>query len=153
MRVYLVQHGKAASADVDTARPLTGKGRREVEKVAVFIEPLKLAVDYLWTSDKERAIETAEILAGAIEVRKERKTRTGLSPNDDVRPLAEELAGSRGDVMIVGHMPFLNRLAGLLLAGSENSAPVAFRNGGVVCLSGVEEQWQVQWIVLPELLA
>ena len=38
MSVYLVQHGDSVSKDVDLARPLSEKGRRDVEKVADFLE-------------------------------------------------------------------------------------------------------------------
>jgi phosphohistidine phosphatase len=56
--------------------------------------------------------------------------------------------------MIVGHLPFLSRLASTLLIGDETVALVAFRNGGVVCLERGEEKgrWRLTWAVVPELL-
>ena len=36
MQVYLVQHGKAQSKDVDPSRSLTERGRQETERVAAL---------------------------------------------------------------------------------------------------------------------
>lgn len=37
MHLYLIQHGDAKSEQEDPARPLSDKGRRDVEKVAGFL--------------------------------------------------------------------------------------------------------------------
>jgi len=56
--------------------------------------------------------------------------------------------------MIVGHLPFLGKLASLLLTGCESANTVAFKQGGIVCLSRSElKQWQINWMVTPEILA
>ncbi len=153
MKLYLVQHAKAASKEVDPQRSLTEEGRRDIWKVAAYIEPLKLWVDCLWNSGKRRAVQTAEILAEVIEIKEAKIARDGLAPNDDVTTLRDELASVQQDIMIVGHLPFLSKLASLLLAGSESANTVAFRNGGIVCLNRSEtNQWQIDWIVTPELI-
>jgi phosphohistidine phosphatase len=55
--------------------------------------------------------------------------------------------------MIVGHMPFVSKLASLLLTGSESSGTVAFRQSGIVCLNYSDEnQWQLSWMITPDLL-
>ena len=153
MKLYLVQHAKAASKQADPQRPLTEEGRRDIQKVASFIRPLGLGLDYLWHSGKKRAAETAEILAEALEIKKTKTARDGLGPNDDVAALKNELAPLQQDVMIVGHLPFLSKLASLLLAGSESAGTVAFKQGGIACLSRSDQnQWQIDWMVIPELL-
>jgi len=153
MKLYLVQHAKAASKETDPERSLTGEGRRDIQKVAAFIKPLNLSVDYLWHSGKNRAQQTAEILANVVEVRKEMAAHDGLSPNDDVTALKEELISKNQDTMIVGHLPFVSKLASLLLTGSESSGTVAFRQGGIVCLLYSDDnQWQLQWMIVPDLL-
>ena len=153
MKLYLIQHGRAASRDVDSRRPLTEEGRRDVEKIAAFVEPLGLSVDYLWHSRKMRAIQTADILAGVVTVREEKTACDGLAPNDDVSAVRDEIISGGRDVMIVGHMPFVSKLASLLLAGSESADVVVFRQAGIVCLSYPESShWQVEWIIVPDLL-
>jgi phosphohistidine phosphatase len=163
MKLYLVQHAKAASEQIDPQRGLTEEGRSDIQKVAAFIKPLNLCVDYLWHSGKKRAAQTAEILAEVIKI----KTLTihdGLRPNDDVKAFKDELVSATEDIMVVGHLPFLSKLASLLLTGSEprpsergegeSADTVAFRNGGIVCLSCSEKnQWQIDWVITPELIA
>ncbi len=153
MRVYLVQHAKAASKQVDPERALTEKGLCEIRKVAAFIKPLNWCVDYLWHSGKRRAEQTAEILAEVVRINEAKIARDGLGPNDDVTVLRDELVSLGRDVMIVGHLPFLSKLASLLLAGSESAGTVAFKQGGIACLSRSDQnQWQIDWMVIPELL-
>ncbi len=154
MKLYLVQHAQAVAQDVDSQRPLTEKGRRDIRKVAGFIKPLHIAVDCLWHSGKMRAIQTADVLAQVVKTNKPPAARDGLGPLDDVTALASELASIAGDVMIVGHLPFLAKLTSLLLTGSQSVEPVAFKQGGIVCLNRSDEnRWQIQWMVTPELLA
>ncbi len=153
MKLYLVQHAKAASKETDPQRPLTEEGRRDIQKVAAFIKSLNLSVDYLWHSGKNRAQQTAEILAEVVEVKKEMAAHEGLSPNDNVTVSKDELISGRKDIMIVGHLPFLPKLASLLLTNSESSNTVAFKNGGIVCLNCSDDnQYQLQWMIIPELL-
>ena len=153
MKLYLVQHAKAALKQVDPQRPLTEEGRQDIQRVAAFIKPLNLCVDYLWHSGKRRAVQTAEFLAEVVEINKTQTIHDGLGPNDDVTVLRDDLALAQQDVMIVGHLPFLSKLTSLLLAGSESDNTVAFKQGGIVCLSRSDEnQWQIDWMVTPELL-
>ena len=153
MKLYLVQHAKAASKEVDPERPLTEEGRGDIQKVAAFIKPLNLSVDYLWHSTKTRAIQTAEILAEVIKIHKEKIEREGLAPNDNVTAIKDELIATQQDTMIVSHMPFVSKLASLLLTGREFADTVAFRQGGIVALNSSEpNQWKIEWMVIPELL-
>ncbi|MCH7558218.1 MAG: phosphohistidine phosphatase SixA [Planctomycetes bacterium] len=153
MKLYLVQHAKAASKDADPQRPLTEEGRRDIQKVAAFIKPLNLSVDYLWHSGKKRAVQTSEFLAEVVKINETQIIHDGLGPNDDVTALKNELISARQDIIIVGHLPFLSKLASLLLTGCESSNTVAFKQAGIVCLdySG-DNQWQLDWLIIPELL-
>src|SRR3989304_3546807 len=165
MKLYLVQHAKAASKEADPERPLTEEGVRDIQKIAAFIKPLNLCVDYLWHSGKKRAEQTAEILAEVIRINKGKTARGGIDPNDDVKVLKDKLSTSKQDIMIVGHLPFLSKLASLLLTGSESANTVAFKQAGVVCLNRSDENqsfdklkmvsgstevnvepWQLEWM-------
>ena len=163
MNLYLVQHGKAFAKDADPDRSLTQEGRAEVEKIASFIEPLNLCVDCVWHSGKTRAVQTAEILARVLKADKGLVQRDGLGPNDNVGNLKNELDTLDRDVMIVGHLPFLSKLAAALITGDESAGVVAFKNAGVVCISrglprrgdgtaGDPNLWQLAWLINPELL-
>lgn len=157
MRLYLVQHGEAKPKQQDPQRHLTEKGLRDVRKAADFIRPLGLSVDAVWHSGKARAARTAEILASVITVSQGALQREGLAPNDPVGVTAKELSSFDEDLMIVGHMPFLGKLASALVAGDESADEsadvVAFQQGGIICLERDEGgAWRLGWMVIPELL-
>lgn len=153
MRVYLVQHGQAASKDIDPARPLTEAGRRDVEKVSTFVRRLGLRVRTILHSGKTRAVQTAEILASSLEASSGTLSREGLAPSDPVEPLIEELTNAQEDLVVVGHLPFLAKLASALLTDSESLDVVAFRQGGIVCIErGDDATWRLLWMVNPQLL-
>jgi phosphohistidine phosphatase len=153
MKLYLVQHAKAASKDIDPTRSLTEEGLRDIQKVAAFIKPLNLSVDYLWHSGKKRAQQTAGFLAEVVTINKEHTARDGLAPNDGIMALKNEIMLAQKDIMIVGHLPFLPKLASLLLTSRNSSETVAFRNAGIVCLDCFDDnQWQLDWMIIPEIL-
>ena len=153
MRLYLVQHGEAASKDVDPKRPLTQKGKQDVTKTANFLRASGSHIDVIWHSTKTRAIETAGIIAKAVSLCKGTEEKEGLAPNDPVKDTFDNIMAGDSDVMIVGHLPFLQRLASLALMDSESQAIVGFRQGGVVCLErGDMGNWQLIFAVSPEFL-
>ena len=153
MKLYLVQHAKAASKEVDPQRALTEEGIREIQKIAAFIKPLNLSVDYLWHSGKKRAQQTAEFLAEVITINKEHTALDGLAPNDDVNVIKEKIISAGQDLMIVGHLPFLSKLASLLLTGSESSETIAFKQGCIVCLKFEDKNlWQIDWMITPDII-
>jgi phosphohistidine phosphatase len=156
MRVYLVQHGDALSADVHPDRPLSERGRQDVERLASLLQTCGIRVTCAVHSGKTRAAQTAERLAAVVSPGREVQLLQGLGPNDPVEPLVRQIGGwgEDKDKLIVGHMPLLGRLAARLVAGDEERAVVAFSPGTVVCLEKAEEaHWVVCWMVRPELLA
>jgi phosphohistidine phosphatase len=154
MILYLVQHGEAVDKEIDPDRPLSDAGRREVATVADFLAVRPVPIDHIWHSGKPRAKETADILAARLAPHVQPQERPGLAPKDPVVPLRDLLGTYEDDIMLVGHLPHLAKLAGLLLAGDENQTPVRFAKGGVLCLIQDEsDHWQIAWMVVPELLA
>ncbi len=153
MRVYLVQHGEARPEEEDPQRRLTDEGVRNVQKVARFLRPLGLKVETIWQSGKPRAQQTAEILAGAVSASQGVVQRNGLAPKDPVAPVRQAIEQSAGDLMIVGHLPFLGKLAALLVADNEETEIVAFRFGCVVCVERNEDgSCKLVWMIVPGLL-
>jgi len=147
----LVQHGEAVSEEVDPRRPLSERGRVEVERVASFLSRAGLRVSKIIHSTKLRARETAEILARHLGAPTEEAE--GLEPRADPRPWAERLQSSVEDVMIVGHLPHLSRLASLLLLGREDAEVIRFRYGGVYCLEkGEDGRWRILWALRPDII-
>jgi phosphohistidine phosphatase len=59
--------------------------------------------------------------------------------------------------MLVGHLPFLERLASQLILKSPDIPVVRFTNGGIVCLDQWEREsdkkiWLVKWVLTPEIV-
>jgi phosphohistidine phosphatase len=151
MQVYLVQHGQAVAKDADPTRPLTAQGRQEVEQVAAFAARLGLEVGQIRHSGKARAEQTAAIMGKALAPPEGVVAVSNLAPKDDVAPVAEALARESQPVMLVGHLPFLSRLAGLLVTGNPERPVVQFRNAAIICLTQAEDRWLVAWILTPEM--
>jgi len=153
MRVYLVRHGDANPGDVDPARGLSAKGLRDVQKMAAFLKPFAIQVAAVWQSGKTRAAQTAEILARAVTSREGVTVREGLAPNDAIGPVRESLNTGTDDVMVVGHLPFLGKLASSLVADDKGADVVAFHAGAVVCLERDDDgDWYVVWMMNPQTL-
>ncbi len=151
MRLYLMQHGLAKSKAEDPDRALTESGRAEVERVAGVAERAGVQVDVVVHSGKTRARQTAELLAARLGPATV-EAIGGISPTDDPAMAADRLKGSVGPVAVVGHLPHLSRLAGLLLTGDPDREVVAIVNAGLVCLESDEGTWRLLWAVTPEVV-
>jgi phosphohistidine phosphatase len=156
MDIYLMQHGVATSAEEDLSRPLTPAGRAAVERVAARAQAAGVRAELCVHSGKVRAEQTARILAGAVGAALQ--TRAGLDPSDPVRPFADWLqeqsrVSPNGSIIVVGHLPFLDRLASLLVAGDDHGHPVRFQNAGLVKLVPQDDPQRcaVAWILTPAL--
>ncbi|HXF06550.1 MAG TPA: phosphohistidine phosphatase SixA [Blastocatellia bacterium] len=152
MELYLVQHGEARSEAEDPERSLTERGQKDVERIAAWASRAGLRVSQIRHSGKRRAEQTATILANYLKPPAGTIVMTGLAPHDDVFPLATALRQETEPLMLVGHLPFLSRLASLLLVGEPDRPLVRFRMGGIVCLEREHDQWSLAWIVPPDLV-
>jgi len=152
--LYLVQHGKAKSKDEDPKRPITDKGESEIRKVATFIdENTHTNIKTIFHSGKLRAKQTAEILAERLKPSNGLEEATGLEPNAETSIWVKRLDEITDDILIVGHLPHLNKLTSRILGQVEDKKMVDFKNSGIVCLVRDElGLWSVLWVVIPELL-
>ena len=148
--IYLVQHGEAEAKSSAPERPLTAAGTATVEKMATWAAKIGVKVDQIRHSGKLRAQQTGTILANRLEPREGVAEYPGLGPNDDVQPVADALDSCSYPVMVVGHLPFLSRLASLMLANDLQRELVRFRNAGLVGLVREAEGWKVSCVVPPE---
>ena len=138
---------KRSAAQIDRQRNRRGADR------CLFLRPLKLAVDAVWHSGKARAQQTGELLAEAVGARDRVVQREGLGPKDQVATTKEAIEQTGGDVMIVGHLPFLGKLVALLVTGSEKNEIVEFQFGSIVCIELRDDgKWKVAWMITPALL-
>jgi phosphohistidine phosphatase len=150
MRLYLVQHGRCVDEAQDPARPLSESGRCEVESVADIARHFALSVARIEHSGKLRAAQTAELFARALEPTQGVSEAAGLAPRDDVAAFARGRLEDR--LMLVGHLPFLERLAGLLLVGDLERRIYRMQNAGILALERDDEGgWSIRWAVTPNL--
>jgi phosphohistidine phosphatase len=142
MRVYLVRHGEAKSAEVDPERRLTDAGADRVRRVAAHaVKELDVRPARIFHSDKARARQTAEIWGELAAVPVEQGD--GLAPNDDPARWARRLETGDEDVMLVGHLPHVERLVGLLVTGDPDRTLVGFPAGALVVLEHGDDGWSV----------
>lgn len=152
MNLFLVQHGQANTEADDPTRSLNAIGVESTEKVAKWMSMIEVEVTEIRHSGKRRADQTALIFAKRLLPRQGVTATSGLNPMDDVRLVAEELREQPGPLMLVGHLPFISRLTGLLVTGDPECEVVRFQNSCVVCLRYLEGQWGVEWMVVPGLI-
>jgi phosphohistidine phosphatase len=154
MKLYLVQHGEAVPKEVDPERPLTDSGRGAVRKMATYIaQYTDTRIDTIYHSGKTRALQTAEIFARELGLSDKIKEGKELNPQSQPWGWVEKLSDVRENLMIVGHLPYLKRLASLLVCQDDSKKCVEFRQGGVVCLERDESGiWSILWIIVPPII-
>ena len=153
MKLYLIQHGEAKSEVEDPERSLTERGEKEVMSVSKVSSGLHIRPSKVFHSGKLRAKQTAEIIANGLRIPNSTiQPAQDLNPNDDIRPWADRISKEKEDLMLVGHLPFLEKLTSFLLCGNENVRLVLFRHGAIVCLDQKEDKgWAVRWILTPQM--
>jgi phosphohistidine phosphatase len=151
MHLYLMQHGLALSNEADPERPLSDQGRAETLRVARAGARGGIRVDEIWHSTKLRAKQTAEILAQHLQPSGGLVELDGLAPMDDPEPMAARLAREDITILVTGHLPFLERLADLLLPGGGRGA-VRFTNSALVGLERTPSGYRVSLIVPPDFV-
>lgn len=153
MFLYLVQHGEAKREEEDPARGLTEKGSADVHKVAQFVQNKNLSPSQVFHSNKTRAIQTARIFAEHLKPAQGVSEAEYLAPLDDPKIWANRIAGMTEDIMLVGHLPFMARMASLLLCGEKEKPFIDFKMGGIVCLRKSDDgRWFIQWSIVPEIV-
>lgn len=159
--LYLVRHAFAAHADParwpdDAVRPLTEEGTTRFRAAARGLQRLVPAVDSVLSSGYARAWQTAELLhddAGWPEP----EECPALEAGRPASAALDLLQGSNAhSIALVGHEPYLSRLASLLCTGSEDALELELKKGAVASLAfaGPVEPARacLRWTVSPKIL-
>ena len=153
MKLYLVQHGQACAKEVDPERSLTEQGRDDIDHLTAFLKQAGIQVGRVIHSGKLRAVQTAERLAEALAPGVEPESSGLINPNDNPKAFDWQSESWDRDTLVVGHLPFMAKLVSHLLIQDENRIIVNYRPGSIVCLELIgDAQWQVDWMIRPELL-
>jgi phosphohistidine phosphatase len=152
MALYLVQHGQSLPKDVDPDQGLSEKGVAETERIAEVAKNYHINVGKILHSVKTRARKTAGILASALNPTDSIKEVEGLKPMDDVAAFAASLNPDT-NTLLVGHLPFMERMTAYLVTGSIDKPVLKFQNSGIVCLDKDPEtgSWVIVWTLMPNI--
>jgi phosphohistidine phosphatase len=152
MALYLVQHGKSLPKDVDPDQGLSDEGIAETKRIAQVALNYQVRVARIQQSGKKRARQTAEIFAAALNPVGGVEEVSGIKPLDDVKAFAANIDAA-ADIMLVGHLPFMERMTSYLVAGSDNRPVFKFQNSGIVCLEQDPDSssWAIVWTLMPKI--
>jgi phosphohistidine phosphatase len=152
MALYLVQHGKSLPKDLDPDQSLSQEGIETTRRIAGIAKENGVTVSQIKHSEKTRARQTAEILASALNPPKGIEEVSGLKPLDEVSAIALNL-DPKANTMLVGHLPFMERMSSYLLTGSVARPVVKFQNSGIVCLEKEpdDHSWVIVWTLMPKI--
>jgi len=149
MRIYLVQHSLALDETEDPSRPVSEEGCLDITRTAGFLSLFDQPKPKLvFHSGKLRAQQTAEMFKEAWGLKTDIDQVDDLSPNADPQVWAAKLKVIKDDLLIVGHLPHLPKLAGLLLCNDADANPITFKNAGVLCLEKVIKDGKTNFTVL-----
>lgn len=144
---YLVRHGEAFPAAEDPLRPLTPSGRAHVEHLGRLAVAKGIRPAAILHSGILRAKQTAEILAAQLAPDVEIQSITGLMPEDDPDIAAGELETAQQPMMLVGHLPHMNRLIALLINRNLSREVVDLSPASMVCCARGASQWTLAWML------
>ena len=152
MALYLVQHGKSLPKDIDPDQGLSEEGISETKRIAEVAANYGINVSNIKHSVKTRAHKTAEILASALNPVLGITEVEGLKPMDDVAAFAASIDPDENS-MLVGHLPFMQRMASYLVTGSIDKPVFKFQNSGIVCLNKDPDSgsWVIVWTLMPKI--
>jgi len=149
VKVYLVHHVDALSAEQDPQRHISPKGRDQADRLGTRLRALAINPVRILHSDKQWTIDTAERIAARLGMEgRTAKAAYPINTGDAVAPFVAEIKAAGGDVMMCGHVDYLMRTASKLVCADEKRKVVEFKpgNGTIVCLEGAGDDWVITWM-------
>lgn len=144
-----MRHGDALSAALDARRPLSPSGRADVEAMARRALAQAVEVSWIYHSGILRAQQTAELMAARLAPPLGLRELAGLCPDDDPFIVKAELEGASQPALLVSHLPYLGRLASLLVSGDSEGSVIEFTPATIVCLTRQAARWKLNWRISP----
>ncbi|MBI5667349.1 MAG: phosphohistidine phosphatase SixA [Chloroflexi bacterium] len=155
MKLYFFRHGQAEDAQMpdfdDFTRRLTDKGRERTEAAGKALVNLGVKPARLYSSQRARARETAEILSKHLGIEVIVREEVGFGFHiPAVEALIADLAAD-AEVMFVGHEPDLSATISALIGGGE----VVMKKGGMARVDIADERpirGTLVWLLAPRVL-
>lgn len=150
MKLYLMRHGEALSADLDPEQGLSDNGKEKIEALAKYLHQQNLTFQCVFHSVKKRAMQTAEIMARVLSPDVKPQVMNNIKPNDDPRLVAPELNTWNEDTLVTTHLPFLPNIVTLLTGQDVFLSAITFETGTIICLEkGNNDTWNLKWSSAP----
>lgn len=146
MKLYIVQHGNAATKQENPLRPLTEQGIYDIQQLAEELDDRGITPGHIFHSGKERAAQTATIIADQLGRSSLVKQVDGITPNDAVDAFASYIKPFADDVLVVSHMPFVQNLC-IELLGDNGLGSFEFEPGKIVCIDIEEYRPILEWTI------
>jgi len=148
--ITILRHGQATQDPgfEDFDRPLTGKGRKQIPRLAAFVGRAKVKPDWIISSSAQRARETAEALAEGLGFTRQIVwTRQAyLAPAVTLLEILRETPDVAEHLIVVGHNPGLSDLVAGLCAGGDFRLNIQMPTGGLATLAAQVMHWrQLRW--------
>lgn len=161
MQIYVVRHGIAIDREdpkcpPDPERYLTEEGIKKTKQVAEGVAALSASPDLLLSSPYVRAMQTAEIFAGALKYPKQKIRQTdlllpGAEPTLFFRDLMKDKQVST--LFIFGHAPQLDDLIATALGAKHHITSLKKAGVALLELKRVSPpSGQLVWLAPPKLL-
>ena len=132
MKLYLMRHGEALSADLDPEQGLSDNGKEKIEALAKHLHQQNLTFQCVFHSVKKRAMQTAEIMARVLSPDVKPQVMNNIKPNDDPRLVAPELNTWNEDTLVTTHLPFLPNIVTLLTGQDVFLSAITFETGTII---------------------
>ena len=156
MRVYFMRHGDAGDKQSwqgpDAERPLSDLGIERTTAAAEHFARIAFRPTRILTSPLARALQTADIVAGALDVQDLIEVDERLGPDFDIRAfrrIVKENA-KQDRLLIVGHEPSFSTVIEEVMGGGS----IILRKGGVARLDLYEmspPRGRLAWLDSPSL--
>jgi phosphohistidine phosphatase len=160
--IYLVRHAKASLGNPnnsDLERPLLEKGLKRTKRIIDFLHSTGASIDLIISSHAVRAMETAKVLAYALnypieEIKEERAIYFGDA--DKIADQFYDVSPVINNLMVIGHNPAITNFANFFL-----TQPIDYLStSGVVCIELDMDRWddiltakhEVKFLVTPKML-
>ncbi len=151
MRLYIVQHGDSVPKEIDPDRPLSDRGRADIQRLTDWLSSHDVQIVQILHSGKTRAKETAEILRPLLKVSNQIHESEALAPNDSPEAFLLQLRDSKKDSLVASHMPFVARTVSQALTGAPDRQLVEFVPGSVAGLESSDgTSWRLFLFARPE---
>jgi phosphohistidine phosphatase len=141
MKVFVIRHSDAVEEGPrlgDEPRYLTLEGRRSARAVGTRLREERVAFDLILMSPLVRAVQTAELIAHAMDHVGPVEAAPWLAPGVHPRIAAEDAGRRGGTVALVGHEPMLSALCAILV---QRPGFPPFRKTQVVLIEDGQPAW------------